>query len=768
MAAAALATPAFANSGKFSVKAVANPTAPAGAALATARGYDAGQAPLGSLGLDVLNEGTMTVSAVATAANTAGAAALGIAASASGVAGNVINSGTLNVRASAAGTLTSATATGIGITAGTTDLTITNSGALNVDAVVSSGGTANATGIGATAPVPPEGAARLQAAANGLTINNSGDLIVRVSTDGGLTFQRGTAIDVSAAPAGGSVVNLLGGNVSGNVALQSDDDVVNMSGGTFDGIVNPACMPEGGVVPDDPVQNGCGVGTLNISGNPQLASNGANGPSTVFVDTLNVAPDGTLNLALPAAAGGTAPAATYPQLIADTANLDGTLVATLTSPNGLFDDSVFQNVIDAQTLNGTFDQCVINGVSQDPLLLSLGCTYDDQGNLDLALSREPFNTVPGLTENGSSVAGALEGAFAADLTGGLADLFSDLFLFTDADNFQTALHMLSGSVYANYLNSLASFGVHRNDLVDRATDCDVPALVHSLFECRKDPIHVWGQLDHQTRKVDGDIEAGPTRSKRFVGLVGVDARVGDSTLVGIDAGYLSDHLRDRRFGDKVEGNGWTIGAYGVYDPGSFFVEGMASYNSLNGKSRRQIDFAGLAPDADFVAAPTGSPDAKIWTLGLHGGARFPISPNSILTPYLDLDFAHVSLSGFVERGASGAELRVSGEKASHAFMTGGVKWAGQFGAVVPEVNLGYRYRFGNERETITESFLCPTAACAFNVVSASEKRGTFLGGVSIGGRLGRADLRIGYEGEFNGRVTSHSGSVRIVVPLGGR
>ncbi|HET6940926.1 MAG TPA: autotransporter outer membrane beta-barrel domain-containing protein, partial [Sphingomicrobium sp.] len=186
------------------------------------------------------------------------------------------------------------------------------------------------------------------------------------------------------------------------------------------------------------------------------------------------------------------------------------------------------------------------------------------------------------------------------------------------------------------------------------------------------------------------------------------------------------------------------------------------------KSRRQIDFAGLAPDADFAAAPTGSPDAKIWTLGLHGGARFPISPNSILTPYLNLDFAHASLSGFVERGASGAELRVSGEKASHAYMTGGVKWAGQFGAVVPEVNLGYRYRFGSERERITESFLCPTNACAFNVVSSSEKRGTFLGGVSIGGQLGRADLRIGYEGEFNSRVTSHSGFLRIVVPLGGR
>jgi hypothetical protein len=33
--------------------------------------------------------------------------------------------------------------------------------------------------------------------------------------------------------------------------------------------------------------------------------------------------------------------------------------------------------------------------------------------------------------------------------------------------------------------------------------------------------------------------------------------------------------------------------------------------------------------------------------------------------------------------------------------------------------------------------------------------------------MGPVDLRIGYEGEFNGDITSHSGNFKIVLPLGG-
>jgi hypothetical protein len=49
------------------------------------------------------------------------------------------------------------------------------------------------------------------------TINNSGDIIVRVSGDGGATWQRGMAISVRRSNK--SVINLLDGSIYGNIDL---------------------------------------------------------------------------------------------------------------------------------------------------------------------------------------------------------------------------------------------------------------------------------------------------------------------------------------------------------------------------------------------------------------------------------------------------------------------------------------------------------------------------------------------------------------------
>ena len=68
---------------------------------------------------------------------------------------------------------------------------------------------------------------------------------------------------------------------------------------------------------------------------------------------------GTITFDLPGAVAGEVPVGTYPQVFVDTAYLDGTLVANICAPgNGLFDTTVYQNVIDANVRTGTFDQCV--------------------------------------------------------------------------------------------------------------------------------------------------------------------------------------------------------------------------------------------------------------------------------------------------------------------------------------------------------------------------------------------------------------------------
>ena len=776
----------FSNEGTLSVLAAAAASAQEGPAYASARATGL-FVDSGHITADVVNGGSMTVAASAAADGISGSAyayAGGISmlaanhmssttVSAGTLDGSIVNSGELNVSAKVdsanSGTI-GATATGIYLSSTRNSATVVNSGSISVDAVTGHGAPATAYGVHVVTAERGDAAT----ADDLFTFtNDGGDIVVRQSVDGGASWQRGMAIDVSAAP-NASVVNLLGdGSIYGNVAIQASDEI-NVALGTtyFDGIINPSFVPDAGISGADLDSGLAGVGTLNVAngGNlvladPRLSGNAAmyDGPAYVLVDTLNVASDGALTFELQPASSGLQAPGTYAQLFANQANLDGKLVANVTTANGLFADSYsWQNVIDGNAMGGMFDQCGLGGAHAGSVLLQFSCSYDSNDNVDLALKRNAFDSVAGLNANGSSVGSGLEGVYGTSLTGGAASLFRDLFLITDPADYKLALNALSGSAYANYLQSFASLGVHYDDLIDNVTDCGAEAVRGSALDCRGGPVRVWGQLDYQRRKSDGDSEAGAMTSNRFTGQLGVDASVADSAILGVTAGRVTNHSRDRQFGDSIDAAGMQVGAYAAFDPGIFFAKAVTTYSWYDGKSRRHIDFAPLG--GTFQGNPTGEPDATLWSAGLHAGARVPLGA-SVATPYFNVDYIQARLKGFTETGAEGANLTVEGSHSDHTYLTGGVKWAAHLGGVAPELNVGYRYRLGDSRSSFAAAFLGDTSS-DFDIVSASQKRGGLLAGVSIGGKLGPVDLRIGYEGEFNGDVMSHSGQFKLVLPLG--
>jgi hypothetical protein len=774
----------FTNDAAITVQAGAFAAGTSGDANAQAVGYIAGVGGVAAA-VTVTNNDLIAASATASAASAAQAVAAALAVQGFVGAISVSNDGTLSAVASASGGTTSA-AIGIGVlTQGNGAQTITNSGTIAVDAI-----TAGPAGL-----LPTSGATAIGIAAIGtgvpgaavITVENSGDIIARESEDGGTTWTRGLAITANllgTASTHPTVVNLLEGNIYGNIDINATD-VINVTDGEtyFDGIINPDNVP---LVFDATVLDTglFGVGTLNIvtggtlvladprvSGDPDTYD----GPAYAFVEDLNMDATGTLAFELQPAAGGDQPFGTYPQIFTNTATLDGTLEARLTTPDGLFADTYFwDNVIDATTGPiGTFDQCVIGGALAGSLLLDFNCEYDAGNNVDLVLDRIAIDDIAGLNDNAAAAAFGLECVYehildGGDATDGMVALLGDLFLFTDAGEFNIALNQLAGASYANYLQSFSSLGAHYNDMIDKATACEVPALAGSVIECRaSSPLHVWGELDYQRRKADGDsvvVGAGDYQSSRLTGMIGVDATVGGAALVGVSAGYARNKVRDKLFGDSIESDGFQLGLYGVYDPGAFYLKAMTTHTWFNGRAERLIDFTGFG--GSTVGVVTGDPDVRLMTFGLHGGARLPMGPNSVVTPYLNLDYVKANLKEFTETGLDGANLTVDGSH-KNTFLTGGVKWAGQFGGLVPELNVGYRYRFGDRSANFTAMFN-NDEDCLFDVASASEKRGTFLAGLSIGGKLGKADIRVGYEGEYNSDITSHAGNLRIVFPIGGR
>ena len=783
--ASSTATQAFTNSGTVDVHALASAAGEGGSAIASAVGLQA-FAEGAPLTVAIVNSGVISANATAVAPGRAYLQARGIYVNnapapegAVSVAGTLTNSGSIDVIAvgsgqmftSVVGTGTTATtiswggssafATGILVFGGANNMTITNSGTISVDAVAADGGTAIALGIGALSNGEVE-----TSEDDVLTINNSGDIIVRQSTDGGETWRRGEAIDVAGNPdnnvrpaANKSVINLLKGRIYGTIAVQAGDDIDVRTGTTyFDGIVNPRSVPAGGFNGLHLDTGISGQGALNIlaGGNliladPRLTGDPHmyDGPAYAIVDTLNVGGDGTLTYELQPSAGGTQLAGNYAQVFANTANLDGTLIADITTGNGLFADSYFwNNVIDANARDGTFNACLTGAPSDASPLLKLDCTYDANANVDLSLTRLAFDAVHGLTGNQLAIAGAIENIYDIDLTGPFGELVAELFLLNEG-NLVDAYDQLSGVEYPNYLHAVRNNSFVLNNVVSDQIDCAVH--FGGTDQCR-DPEpggRIWVKGTYNNAEIDGsDDLVGHDASNRSA-MIGGDYQIGNFKL-GALAGYrdISVDFSDALAGSSIDAHGWQLGLYGAYDIGSFYVRSIGSYSGLRADSQRRISIGRV--DATLE----GQPDVNIWSLYGEAGARFEIG-SSWLTPFVAVDHTSMKLKGFSEIGDPGAGLAIDSQTESQTSGLVGLKWAGTFGGITPEAKIAYRHDWGDDLGVDLRFADAPDGS-DFRTTEA-YKKGSAVAGLSLAGAFG-ANLtgRLGYQGSFNSEVTDHA------------
>ena len=169
-----------------------------------------------------------------------------------------------------------------------------------------------------------------------------------------------------------------------------------------------------------------------------------------------------------------------------------------------------------------------------------------------------------------------------------------------------------------------------------------------------------------------------------------------------------------------------------------------------------------------MARPTRRPDVDMWTFGLHGGARLPMGGASVITPYLNYDYVDAKLKGFTENGVARRRPDGRGQQLEAQLPDGRRQvgdadgWRGSGGQ--PRLPLPVRRR----TVVLHGAFNGDTDLRVRHRCRHRPSRGTFLAGVSVGGKIGPVDIRIGYEGEFNGDITSHTGNFKVVVPLGGR
>lgn len=794
----ALAT--FANTGAFTVQSSAGMFGEtSGSALASSIGYTAFGDPLA---LAVTNSGTVVVTADAQVAGPATAGALGLGfygtydptavvegdeggghggteghggptngghgtgeggpviweeEAANSLSGAVTNSGSLTVTASATGSiLMDAAAAGLALPAAPADLpvgatavgmdfqsavntaTLTNTGSITVSARTNVG-VASATGIlvrdfDASPILPPEGAIFT-------IINDGGSITARESTDGGLTWTHGLAIDTTLAPNAVDIRLLDGGSIYGNIDISADDSITVAGGATyFDGLINPNGEFEGALT----IASG---GALHFM-DPRTANPSYDGPAGGYVNTFTVASGGTLVLEMPLSfsgsgapsglAGALAIPAPHTVIAANTVTLAGGLQLNLSTPNGLFENFYsIDNIIDANVLNGTFSSVVTETGS--PLLVPVA-VYDSGANVDLTITRVGFGAVSGLTGNQGAVGDGIEAVYSPTLTGPFAGMLANLFLL-DATDYPLALEQLTGAQTAGYLQSLRNGSQQLNTVVADQSDC--LSSPDGIQSCREPDagLRLWMAASQNSANIDGDANAPGSDAKQPFAVIGLDYLTGLTTVGGY-VGYRDVEVDFDRQNGRIEADGWLLGLRASYDTGDYYLRGVGSYTQLSGSSVRSINILST------VGTAAGTPDTSTFSFYAEAGARFQVS-GTWLTPFIALDSANTELDAFTETGVPGANLAYADQSVSQTSVLAGLKWTGRMGPIIPEARIAYRSDLGDSAFDVTARFADAPAGSAFTVQSPVVNRGSFLAGLSLTGAFSdRVTGRIGYTGRF--------------------
>jgi uncharacterized protein with beta-barrel porin domain len=611
------------------------------------------------LALDVVNSGSINVAASAAGNGFGRAGAGGIFAGGDFVFGTIANFGKLTVVANVAhAAFGSARASGIGVVANQFSGLINNTGVIHVAAI------GNANEFVQASAIRVSSAGFGGGLALGTIVNNSGTIWAGVSIDGGATYVRGTAINVSDAPNAMDI--LLEGNahaqpghpgdtglVYGNIFLEPDAAVIVEDGKTcFNGVINqpyvagthlgavttakayPLTAPflpnlytaAGGT---DPYVAAAAVGHLTVAagGTLDLVNDPRQGAAAAYVSTYFQAPGGELELEIRGIADG--PGAinqggddTLGKIVAkDTATLGGKL--ELIPYAGLYTNAHYA-IVSAGKIVGTWTDGA--NVITNSVLLKANVT--NNGTIaTLNLNRVAFDAVPGLTANEEQVGDGLEGAYpalyaaakAGTLTHGqaaFAIFVGDLFQVGSPAEYAHDLFQISGNEYgeqaqaqqisARILND--TIGTHLQLVSDGGSDAVgqlIPAVSPAAGGTGIGKGNIWVSAYGDMSTINSSA-SGPADKIRDQGIyVGVDFDMDQQSKLGFVAGHTSGSTKfSNDNGNQGNYLGWHLGAYGRYDAEPWYVQGILAYGTFTNNMTRNIDInpssAGLCCSFPFT------------------------------------------------------------------------------------------------------------------------------------------------------------------------
>ncbi len=248
-------------------------------------------------------------------------------------------------------------------------------------------------------------------------------------------------------------------------------------------------------------------------------------------------------------------------------------------------------------------------------------------------------------------------------------------------------------------------------------------------------------------------------------IMGADTHeIFDSGTVGIAFNYGKAKVESKN-ANTARSN---IDSYGVIVYGTHpvtetvFFDGQVGYNFNKIDSHRDnVGGTGLTAKADYGGNQYSA-------RGLLG-KDYLVGSGFTVTPTVSLAYTRLSVQGFTETGAEGANLKVNGMDYNILDLGLGVRAERLFTTASgtqlrPSVHAGYRYDVIGDKMQTTSTFT--GGGPAFTTTGGEPQRGKFNIGGGIGvGTLNDWQLSAEYDYELQQEYSAHSGFIRASSPF---
>lgn len=217
----------------------------------------------------------------------------------------------------------------------------------------------------------------------------------------------------------------------------------------------------------------------------------------------------------------------------------------------------------------------------------------------------------------------------------------------------------------------------------------------------------------------GELKTDSTNSFQNYGITfGGDYRFSPTLVAGIMGGYNRGKSDLDATGSKATMTTLSVGAYGTYYNGGFYLDGQVNYGWNNVDKDRRIVFSGINR--------TAASDQKGRLLTFAGGAGYDIPvQNWILTPMFSMEYVRLATEDYTESGAGALNLTVAGQSTKllqgHAGGSVAYVWKTDKVTLTPRVWALYGHEFDRDDQASVTARLA-MGSSSFTTAVASPDR----------------------------------------------